>query len=130
MSRRIAIPVIVAVAIAVLAFQAAFGLGLSQVEFASDGNSTLRAAGYAFSIWSVIDAGLIAYAGYQARPHAADSPTLRSLAWPSAAAVAWGLVGVLGAAGGAMGFKRDAKMHPPFVGLPRSQQRSRVQIQF
>lgn len=88
MSRRIVIPVLVAVAIAVPAFQAAFGLGLSQAEFASDGNSTLRAAGYAFAIWSVIYAGLIAYAGYQARPQAADSPTLRSLAWPSAVAVA------------------------------------------
>ena len=51
------------------------------------GDETLRAAGYAFSIWTLIYAGLIAYAAYQARPGAEDTPVLRRLGWLSALAI-------------------------------------------
>lgn len=74
-------------AIAVPAVQMGMGLGLSQAEFAADGNTTLRAEGYAFSIWSVIYLGLIAYAVYQALPKTPETPLLRRFGWPSAAAI-------------------------------------------
>ncbi len=74
-------------AIAVPALQMGLQLGLSAGEFAGDGNSTLRAAGYAFSIWSVIYAGLIAYAVWQALPRNAGDPLLAQIAWPSVVAI-------------------------------------------
>ena len=36
------------------------GLGLTQAEFAADGNTTLRVAGYAFSIWGLLYLGILA----------------------------------------------------------------------
>ena len=52
----------VAVALAAPASQAIWGWGLSAAEFSASGDSTLRVAGYAFSIWSVIYLCLVAYA--------------------------------------------------------------------
>ena len=78
----------VAFAIGAPALQALAGLGLSASEFASQGDSTLRAAGYAFSIWTLIYAGLIAYAVWQALPRNNDDPLLRRLAAPSIVAIA------------------------------------------
>lgn len=60
--RRFAVILGVAVAIGAPAWQAIAGYGLSASEFASKGDSTLRVAGYAFSIWGVIYLGLAAYA--------------------------------------------------------------------
>lgn len=77
----------VAFAIGVPSIQALADLGLSASEFASQGDSTLRAAGYAFSIWSVIYAGLVAYAVWQALPRNDDSLLLRTLAAPSVVAI-------------------------------------------
>ena len=74
-------------AIAVPALQMSLRLGLSAGEFGGDGNSTLRAAPYAFSIWSVIYAGLIAYAVWQALPRNAGEPLLAQIAWPSVVAI-------------------------------------------
>ncbi len=74
-------------AIAVPVLQIGLDLGLSAKEFAGDGNSTLRAAGYAFSIWSVIYAGLIAYAVWQALPRNAGDPLVAQIAWPSIVAI-------------------------------------------
>lgn len=62
------------------------GLGLSQAEFAADGNSTLRVAGYAFSIWGLIYAGVLAYAMRQALPQTGESPLLTRMGLPSAVA--------------------------------------------
>lgn len=101
-ARRIAIPVAVAVAIAVPALQATLGLGLSQRDFAADGNSTLRAAGYAFSIWSLIYAGLAAYAVWQALPARRETPVLKALGWPS-------LVAIFGCAAWIVAAAADAK---------------------
>ncbi|AYV47475.1 hypothetical protein CFHF_06050 [Caulobacter flavus] len=67
--------------------QAVFGIGLTASQFSQAGDATLRAAGYAFSIWSVIYAGLIAYALYQAAPRQRSAPALRSLSWPAVAAI-------------------------------------------
>jgi len=50
-------------------------------------------AGYTFSIWGLIYAGLIGYAVYQALPRQRDNERLRRIAWPfvvsCAANVAW-----------------------------------------
>lgn len=77
----------VAVAIACPALQAVTGWGLSAGEFAADGDRTLKAAGYAFSIWSAIYAGLLSYGVWQVLPRNAGSPILQAMAWPSAAAL-------------------------------------------
>lgn len=84
---RLAVVAAVAFAIASPALQATSGWGLSASEFASDGDRTLRAAGYAFSIWSLIYAGLVAYGVWQALPRNAGSVVLRRMAWPSVAAL-------------------------------------------
>jgi len=86
--RRFLIPAAVIFAIAVPALQMGLGLGLSAKEFAGQGDTTLRAAPYAFSIWSVIYAGLIAYAVWQALPRNADDRRLDAIAWPAALAIA------------------------------------------
>jgi hypothetical protein len=84
--RRVATVAAVLLAIASPIAQAMSGWGLDQAEFARQGNSTLRAAGWAFSIWTLIYGGLLAYAIYQVqRP---DRPMVRALGWPAAGAVA------------------------------------------
>lgn len=60
--RRLAVVLAVVVAIGIPSWQAISGFGQSASEFSSEGDSTLRVAGYAFSIWSIIYAGLAAYA--------------------------------------------------------------------
>lgn len=67
LGRKLAVIGAVAFAILVPAIQALTGWGQSAAEFSAGGDGTLRAAGYAFSIWSVIYAGLVAYAVYQVR---------------------------------------------------------------
>lgn len=63
------------------------GFGLSQAEFAADGNQTLQVAGYAFSIWGLIYLGLLAYAGRQALPQTGESLLINRMGWPSAVAL-------------------------------------------
>lgn len=77
----------VAFALAVPALQALLGFGLSPAEFSRQGDSTLRAAGWGFSIWSVIYAGFVAYAVYQALPRQDGNPVLARVAGPSAVAI-------------------------------------------
>jgi hypothetical protein len=86
--RRTAVVMAVAFALAAPAVQALADLGMSASAFASQGDSTLRAAGYAFSIWSLIYAGLVAYAIYQWLPRADDGRLLARLTVPSIVAIA------------------------------------------
>lgn len=86
--RKPLVVIAVAFAIGAPAIQALAGLGLSASEFASQGDGVLRAAGYAFSIWSVIYAGLVAYAVWQALPRNDASLPLETLAIPSMVAIA------------------------------------------
>jgi hypothetical protein len=65
-----------------------FGIGLTAQTFADNGDQTLRAAGYAFSIWGVIYLGLLLYAVWQALPVARETPALRAVGWPSVIAMA------------------------------------------
>ena len=62
-------------------------IAVGQGDLVNDGKQTLEAAGYAFSIWSLIYAGLLAYAIYQALPSTKETPGLRLLGWPSAIAM-------------------------------------------
>jgi len=78
----------VAFAVAAPALQAGLDLGLSASEFARDGDGTLRAAPFAFSIWSVIYAGMVAYAVWQALPGRRDHPVLRRVGGPAIVAIA------------------------------------------
>lgn len=70
-------------AIAAPTLQYGLGWGLSASDFAGQGDKTLRAEGYAFSIWSVIYLALAIYAVWQAAPRTPESPLLRAVAWPS-----------------------------------------------
>lgn len=71
-------------AVLVPLLQTLANLGLSQSEFAEDGNQTLRVAGYAFSIWSLIYLGIILYAIRQVLPQTGESLLINRLGWPSA----------------------------------------------
>lgn len=85
--RRSAVVLATIFAIAAPIAQALVPLGMSASEFADDGNETLRAAGYAFSIWSLIYFGLVVYALYQAFDRT-GSALLARLGWPSVIAIA------------------------------------------
>lgn len=58
----LAVLLCVAAALAAPASQALTGWGIDQRQFSAQGDSTLRVAPYAFSIWGLIYAGLLAYA--------------------------------------------------------------------
>ena len=76
-------------------------IAVGQTNLVNDGEQTLEAAGYAFSIWSLIYIGLLAYAAYQALPSTRETPGLRLLGWPSVIAMsgcgAWLLAATLDA---------------------------------
>ncbi len=86
-TRRFLVLGAAAFALIVPLVQSMAGLGLTQSEFAAEGNTTLRVAGYAFSIWSLIYLGLISYAVRQALPQTGESELISALGWPSALAL-------------------------------------------
>lgn len=86
--RTLTVALAVAFAIAVPAWQALSHFGLSAAAFAEAGDSTLRAAPWAFAIRSVIYAGLILYALWQLWPGTRETPALKALAWPSVISIA------------------------------------------
>ena len=85
-TRRLAVLAAAVFAVIVPIVQALGGFGLSQAEFAADGNQTLRVAGYAFSIWSLLYLGLLIYAGRQALPQTGESVLINRMGWPSVVA--------------------------------------------
>lgn len=91
MQRHTAPPVLIALAtafaIGVPAWQALSGWGLSAAQFSAQGDATLRAAGYAFSIWGVIYAGLVVFAVAYARGARRDGDLAR-LGVPASIAIA------------------------------------------
>ncbi|MFN3816950.1 hypothetical protein [Brevundimonas sp.] len=70
--------------------QMLLGWGQTPAEFSADGDQTLRVAGYAFSIWGLIYAWLIAYGVWQVLPRTGESDLLSRMGWPSVA----GMVGI------------------------------------
>lgn len=79
-------PLAVTFAVGVPAWQAWSGWGMSAAEFSGQGDATLRAASYAFSIWSVIYVGLGVFAVAHAWRVARDR-FFQSLTWPAAIAI-------------------------------------------
>lgn len=72
----------IALTVAVNAAAVALPLnGISTGELADRFPVLIQPAGWAFSIWSLIYAGLIAYAVYQALPSQRTSPILRRIGW-------------------------------------------------
>lgn len=86
--RKLAVIAATAFAIAAPVLQDQLDIGLSASQFADQGNSTLRAAGYAFSIWGLIYLGLAAFAVWQLLPRNTNSPAIKALAWPAVLAIA------------------------------------------
>lgn len=86
-TRRLAVLAAAIFAVTVPLVQNLGGFGLSQAEFAADGNQTLQVAGYAFSIWGLLYLGLLIYAGRQALPRTGESVLINRLGWPSAVAL-------------------------------------------
>lgn len=82
-TRRMIVLLAALFAIATPIIQNLAGLGLTQAEFAADGNTTLRVAGYAFSIWGLLYLGLLAYAVRQVLPQTGESTLINRLGWPS-----------------------------------------------
>ena len=85
--RRLAVLAAVAFAIGVPAWQMSAGFGLSAAEFSAQGDSTLRAAPWAFAVWGLIYLWLIVYGIYQLFA-GRETPRLHTLGWPSALAIA------------------------------------------
>jgi len=85
-TRRLAVLAAAVFAVVVPIVQALGGFGLSQAEFAADGNQTLRVAGYAFSIWSLLYLGILIYAGRQALPQTGEGVLINRMGWPSVVA--------------------------------------------
>lgn len=83
-TRRMVVLFAALFAVAVPAIQYLTGFGLTQEDFAAQGNSSLQVAGYAFSIWGALYAGLLIYAARQALPLTGESALLNHLGWPSA----------------------------------------------
>lgn len=81
--QRICVLVAAIVAVGASVLQATGILGLTPAEFAASGAGTVEAASYAFAIWGVIYAWLLAYAVYQLVPGWADDATLHRFGWPS-----------------------------------------------
>ncbi len=87
--RTVAIIAAAAFSVAVPVTQFALGMTpTGETDLVRDGDTTLEAAGYAFSIWGLIYAGLVSFAIYQALPSTKETPGLRALGWPSAVAMA------------------------------------------
>ncbi|PQZ80866.1 MULTISPECIES: hypothetical protein [unclassified Brevundimonas] len=85
-TRRLVVLAAAVFAVVVPIVQNLGGFGLSQAEFAAEGNQTLQVAGYAFSIWGLIYLGLLAYAVRQALPQTGESVLINRMGWPSAVA--------------------------------------------
>lgn len=86
-TRRLVVLAAAVFAVVVPVVQRLGGFGLSQAEFAADGNQTLQVAGYAFSIWGLLYLGLLIYAVRQALPQTGESVLINRLGWPSAVAM-------------------------------------------
>lgn len=80
--------VMAAVLLAIGAAPVLSSLGLMDAAtFADNGDQTLRAAPYAFSIWGLIYLGVFAYGVWQLVRQTPESAPLRAVAWPSVIAL-------------------------------------------
>jgi hypothetical protein len=86
-TRRLIVLASAVFAVAVGWSQQLLGWGQSPAEFSADSDETLRVAGYAFSIWGLIYAGLLAYAVRQVLPQTGESLLIHRFGWPSVVAL-------------------------------------------
>lgn len=129
--RTIAIIAAALFAVAVPMTQALVPFGLSAAEFSEPGNSTLRAAGYAFSIWGLLYLGMFVFAGFQALPGTPETQALAAFGWPAVIAMTgcglwilaaafnmqWASVVII--AGSALALIRAMLRMPPLLGRER-----------
>ena len=87
LGRATAIALSVVAAIVIPAWQMIGRVGLTAAQFSAQGDQTLRAAPYAFGIWSIIYLGLVAFAIYQFRPGVRRSILMNRVGWPAAAGI-------------------------------------------
>ena len=87
MATRVLNPVATAYALGVPAVLAVTNWGLTANQFSDQGDETLRAAGYAFSIWGVIYAGLAVQAAFHLFAGRRHEALLRALS-PAVVAIA------------------------------------------
>lgn len=85
-TRRLIVLACAVFAVIVAQAQVLLGWGQTPAEFSADGDGTLRVAGYAFSIWSLIHVAMLAYAVRQVLPQTGESLLIHRFGWPSAAA--------------------------------------------
>jgi len=97
--RKFAVLAAVVFAIAAPIWQAMGDAGLSAKDFAAQGDQTLKAAGFAFGIWSLIYVGFGAFAVNQLSRTQDRSQALAMAGWPGASAIfgcgAWIVASVL-----------------------------------
>ena len=84
--RSIAVMAAVLLAIGAAPVLSTLGL-MDAATFADNGDQTLRAAPYAFSIWGLIYLGVFAYGVWQLVRQTPESAPLRAVAWPSVIAL-------------------------------------------
>jgi hypothetical protein len=82
-TRRYVVLTTAVLAIVVTYGQLFSGWGQSQAQLSATGDSTLKVAGYAFSIWSVLFAGVLVYAVYQFLPTAKADYLSQRFGWPA-----------------------------------------------
>lgn len=83
-ARKFFLPLLAIAAIASAYFETITGIGQDERAFAAQGDSTLKAAGYAFAIWGLLFFGMIAYALIQTRKGRGSLAAV--MAWPAAIA--------------------------------------------
>lgn len=88
MTRRLLVLAAAIFSVVIAYAQMALDWGQTPGEFSADSDATIRVAGWAFSIWSVIYVALLLYAGRQALRQTGESSLIHRLGWPSFAALA------------------------------------------
>lgn len=95
--RKFLLPLMAVAAIASAYFETITGIGQDERAFAAQGDSTLKAAGYAFAIWGLLFFGMIAYSLFQTRKGAGTLAA--AMAWPAGIAFfaigGWSIVSAL-----------------------------------
>jgi hypothetical protein len=85
--RRAAVLLTAVAAVVIGPANASGAFGQSPAQFAADSDANLRVAGWAFSIWGPLYAGLLAFAGWQLLRRS-DGRLTQLLGWPAAGAFA------------------------------------------
>lgn len=94
-TRRMIVLACAVFAVVVAQAQMLMGWGQTPAEFSADSDTTLKVAGYAFSIWGLIYLAILAYAVRQAMRQTGESLLIHRFGWPSVVAflgIGWWVV--------------------------------------